>query len=208
MSVHATQRQKCQWGETPECLAGSTGVMDVEPTGDFEDLVGLVRSRLRPVLWSKWGVELGSDLAAEVEEYAWTNRERLLGMANPLGFLYRVSQSRARRYTRWARRIAFPEDVPELAHDDDELQETFQLLAGLTPNQRACVLLVHGFGWTYDEVAGLLGITRAAVNNHVHRGLRRVRATLPDLPSDPIAFPDTTTPLSTDQPARIQEAAP
>lgn len=143
----------------------------------FEEFIRTVRARLRPVLWSKWGVEIGSDLCAEVEEYAWIHHERLVAMANPHGYLYRVAQSKARRYTRWSRRNQFPEEFPDLVHDDPELHDTLQLLAGLNDNQRTCVLLVHGFGWTYDEVAELLGVSRAAVNNHVHRGLSRLRST-------------------------------
>jgi hypothetical protein len=57
-----------------------------------------------PVLWSKWGIEVGGDICCEVEEYAWANREQLLGMSNPLGCLYRVAQSKARRYSRWSKR--------------------------------------------------------------------------------------------------------
>ena len=194
--------------ETQRSLQGSKGEVDAEPTDAFEELIEHIRSRLRPVLWSKWGVEVGSDLAAEVEEYAWTNRERLLGMDNPLGYLYRVSQSKSRRYTRWARRTTFPEQIPELAHDDPELHDMFQVLATLSPNQRTCVLLVHGFGRTYDEVADQLGITRAAVNNHVHRGLVRLRGTVSDGSSD--ARGDSPTALSPPNPqqARVQEAAP
>lgn len=148
-------------------------------TPSFEELVELIRLRLRPVLWSRWGVEVGSDVCSEVEEYAWKHHERLLAMSNPLGYLYRVSQSRARRYTRWLRRTDFPEHFPDIAHDDPELHDTMQLLATLTPDQRSCVLLTHGFGWAYDDVAELLGMTRSAVNNHIHRGMNRVRAAQP-----------------------------
>jgi DNA-directed RNA polymerase specialized sigma24 family protein len=49
------------------------------------------------------------------------------------------------------------------------------MLAVLSPDQRVCVLLVHGFGWTYNEVAELLGMKRSEVNNHVHRGLAHLR---------------------------------
>lgn len=189
--------------------------------GSFDDLVALIRSRLRPVLWSRWGPEVGGDLCGEVEEYAWTHRERLLQMTNPLGFLYRVSQSKARRYTRWSRRNCFPDEFPDVVHDDPDLHDTLQLLAGLTADQRACVLLTKGFGWSYDEVAELLGMTRAAVNNHIHRGLTRLRVvhnadgpsdptpsdpTPSDLtPSDP-TLPDPE-PLDRDQP-QVQEIAP
>jgi DNA-directed RNA polymerase specialized sigma24 family protein len=161
--------------------------MDSSPAAghppSFDGFIETVRTRLRPVLWSKWGIEAGSDLCAEVEEYAWTHHERLLAMSNPLGYLYRVAQSRARRYTLWSRRAHFPSEFPDLVDDDPELHDVLEMLAGLNENQRACVLLVHGFNWTYDEVAELLGMSRAAVNNHVHRGLTRLRATT--LPSPP-----------------------
>jgi DNA-directed RNA polymerase specialized sigma24 family protein len=131
-------------------------------------------------------VEAGSDICAEVEEYAWANRERLLRMSNPLGYLYRVSQSRSRRYTRWTRRTTFPSQFPDTAHEDPQLHGTLSALAGLSADQRASVLLVHGFGWSYAEVASLLGCSRAAVTNHVHRGLSRLRSVAPGQPpTDP-----------------------
>ncbi len=141
----------------------------------FEELIDLVRGRLLPVLWSKWGIEVGGDICCEVEEYAWENRDRLLRMSNPLGFLFRVSQSKARRYSRWSKRNTFPSRFPDVVHEDPQLHDTLQVLAVLSPDQRACVLLVHGFGWTYNEVAELLGMKRSEVNNHVHRGLAHLR---------------------------------
>lgn len=155
----------------------------------IEELITLVRARLQPVLWSRWGIEVGGDLCCEVEEYAWRHSDRLLRMANPLGYLYRVSQSSARRYVRWSRRTTFPSRFPDVVHEDPSMHDVMQLLGGLSPDQRACVLLVHGFGWSYDDVAELLGMRRSTVNNHVHRGLARLRpagtATAPDAASAP-----------------------
>lgn len=144
--------------------------------GNFDELVNQVRSQLLPVLWSKWGVEVGGDICCEVEEYAWTHRQRLLNMPNALGYLYRVSQSKARRYTRWSKRTMFPSRFPDVVHEDPQLHDMLQMLSTLSPDQRTCVLLVHGFGWTYNEVANLLGMKRSEVNNHVHRGMSRLRA--------------------------------
>ena len=147
-----------------------------DPPTSFDELISLVRARLLPVLWSKWGIEVGGDICGEVEEYAWENRDRLLTMSNPLGFLYRVSQSKARRYSRWTKRSTFPSRFPDLVHEDPQLHDMLQMLATLNHEQRSCVLLVKGFGWTYNEVADLLGMKRSDVNNHVHRGLTLLRA--------------------------------
>jgi DNA-directed RNA polymerase specialized sigma24 family protein len=141
----------------------------------FDDLIDEIRSRLLPALVAKWGIEVGSDICSEVEEYAWANHERVLRMENPLGYLYRVAQSRSRPYTRWLRRSTFPSRFPDLAHHDPVLHDLLQHLAGLKPDQRVSVLLVHAFGWTYTEVAELLGVTRSVVNHHVHRGLAQLR---------------------------------
>ena len=40
------------------------------------------------------------------------------------------------------------------------------------------VLLVHGYGFSYREVAEVLDVSEAAVTNHVHRGLRKLRSRL------------------------------
>jgi hypothetical protein len=31
--------------------------------GSFDELIDLIRGRLLPVLWSKWGIEVGGELA-------------------------------------------------------------------------------------------------------------------------------------------------
>ena len=155
-------------------------ISDEDLPDSFEGLITQIRVRLLPVLWSKWGVEIGSDVCSEVEEYAWKNRKKLLEMANPMGYLYRVSQSRARRYSRWMRRNTFPGHFVDVGVEDREIDESLRDLAALTANQRVCVLLVHGFGWSYTDVADLLDITQAAVSNHLNRGLARLRTNVTD----------------------------
>ncbi|MEO8695965.1 MAG: sigma factor-like helix-turn-helix DNA-binding protein [Acidimicrobiales bacterium] len=48
----------------------------------------------------------------------------------------------------------------------------------MKPDHRVAVLLVHGYSFTYREVAALLGVSEAAVTNYVHRGLTRLRSIL------------------------------
>jgi DNA-directed RNA polymerase specialized sigma24 family protein len=143
----------------------------------FDSLIDEIRSRLLPVLVAKWGIEVGSDLCSDVEEYAWENRVKVAGMENPLGYLYRVAQSKSRSHVRWIKRTTFPSRFPDVIHEDPALHDTLQILAVLNADQRVCVMLVHAFGWTYAEVAELLGFTRAVVNHNVHRGLAALRAT-------------------------------
>ncbi|MFT3852441.1 MAG: sigma factor-like helix-turn-helix DNA-binding protein [Ilumatobacteraceae bacterium] len=49
---------------------------------------------------------------------------------------------------------------------------------GCRPAQRSAVLLIKAHGCSYAETAELRGISEAAVTNHLHRGLKRLRASL------------------------------
>ena len=151
-------------------------------SNSFDDLIDTIRSRLLPALVAKWGVEVGSDVCSDVEAYAWEHRARLARMDNPLGYLYRVAQSKSRSHLRWMKRTTFPGRFPEGVHEDAALHETLLLLAALTDRQRVCILLVHAFGWSYADVAALLGVTRAVVNHDVSRGLARLREATPRTP--------------------------
>ena len=51
-------------------------------------------------------------------------------------------------------------------------------LKTLTARQRTAVVLVHGFGWTLREVAELTGTKVTTVQNHLERGLAKLRHTL------------------------------
>ena len=160
--------------------AGSKEVMEKKaPHNGYESFDGLiddVRLRLLPALVVKWGIEVGSDLCSDVEEYAWEHRAKVRRMENPLGYLFRVAQSKSRSHLRWMKRTEFPSRFPDIVHEDLVLHDMLQMLSGLKPDQRVCVMLVHAFGWSYTEVADLLGVTRAVVNHHVHRGLTILRA--------------------------------
>ena len=48
----------------------------------------------------------------------------------------------------------------------------------LSERQRVAVVLVCGFGWQLREVADLLGVKTTTVQNHVERGLARLRLDL------------------------------
>jgi len=143
----------------------------------FDELIEQIRMRLWPALLARWGVEVGSDTCSEVEEYAWEHRTKVLRTENQIGYLYRVAQSKARRYNRWMKRTTFPSRFPDVVHEDTSVHDVLQHLSGLNDDQRVCILLIHGFCWSYAEVAEILGVSRSVVNNNVHRGLAHLRGT-------------------------------
>lgn len=144
-------------------------------SSSFDRFIREAERRLSFALAAAYGPEVGAEATAEALAYAWEHWERLSDMDNPLGYLFRVGQSRSRKYRRRRPQIA---PLPEV--EPDRLVEPALLegLRGLSRNQRVAVVLVEGFEWTQQEVADLLEISRSSVQKHYERGLARLRAVL------------------------------
>lgn len=139
----------------------------------FTAFVEDVEPRLRRALVAVRGPEDGRDATAEALAWAWQNWERVVTLDNPVGYLFRVGQSRSRQrlhghLPETGREQAMPYVEPALA----------PALAALSPTQRTAVVLVHGCDWTYTEVADVLGITKTAVGTHISRALKKLRREL------------------------------
>ena len=149
---------------------------DREATAGFDAFIRAAEGRLSFALGAAYGPEIGAEATAEALAYAWEHWERLAGMDNPVGYLFRVGQSRARRY-RWRRAPICP---PLSASNHEPWVEPSLPVAlrRLSRNQRIVVVLVAGFEWTQQEVADLLGVSRSTVQRHLSRGMDRLRAAL------------------------------
>lgn len=145
----------------------------------FNSFVIGTGSRVRRALIACYGVEIGVEAASEAMRVAWEHWPTVAAMDNPAGFLYRAGQSAARPHVRWAQRARLfaIEDVPRES-DRAAVMDLLRGLAKLKPAQRTSVVMVRSYGFSYAEVAELLGISEAAVTNHVHRGLKRLRSIL------------------------------
>lgn len=140
---------------------------------EFERFARTEAERLRRVLVAQHGVDLGNDLASDAIAYAWEHWDRVGGLTNPVGYLYRVAQTSGRDRRRRQRPVPFlAERPPDVEHADPALA---QALMRLAPVPRACVVLVHVYGWSYGEVAESLNVSEASIRNHLHRGVRKLR---------------------------------
>ena len=139
---------------------------------NFRGFVDRVEPRLRRALVAAYGSERGRDAAAEALAYAWEHWDRVTAADNPVGLLYRVGQSRTR--PRMAR-VTF--ERPE--HPETWCEPGLPAaLARLTESQRTAVVLVHGFDWTLREVAECTGVKVTTVQNHLERGLTKLKSEL------------------------------
>lgn len=139
----------------------------------FTTFVSDVEPRLRRALVALRGPDRGRDATAEALAWAWANWDVVKEMANPVGYLYRVGSSRSR--LRPARGVPTPDPaVGEFGFEPG----LGPALARLSERQRAAVVLVQGFGWTHQEVADALRVSRSSVGTHVDRALARLRKEL------------------------------
>ena len=148
--------------------------MGMNEARDFDAFVERTERRLRPALIASLGAEVGRDATCEALAYAWEHWERVSGLEHPVAYLYKVGRSASRRYRRPLRAL-LPAGTPSSPWVEPALERS---LDRLTHPQRVAVVLVHGFEWTHQEVADLLEVQRSTVQNHLERGLVKLRSLL------------------------------
>jgi RNA polymerase sigma-70 factor (ECF subfamily) len=124
-------------------------------------------------LAAAFGPDAANDASAEAFAYAWEHWDRVAGMENPAGYLYRVGRSRIR-----PRKPAAV--CPPPPHNPTPLVEPKLIpeLRRLSPRQRTAVVLIEGFGYSLAEVAELLGVHPSSVRRHCERALHKLRSRL------------------------------
>lgn len=148
---------------------------------EFADFVRDVEPRLLYALSATYGFEVGREATADALAYGWEHWADVKGKDNAAGYLFRVGQSRSRRYLRWrsnpARmRAVFPSPPSNVL---PAVEPGFAAaLGGLSRMQRVAVVLVHGFAYSQAEAAEFMGVSRTTVQKHAERGMAKLRGAL------------------------------
>lgn len=137
----------------------------------FTEFVNNVEPRLKLALVSAFGPDVGLDATADALAHGWENWERVRELDNPAGYLWGVGRNKARSRIRV--RPVFPE-VP-IDHEPWIEPGLPDAMAQLSESQRIAVMLIHGFEWTFAEVAELLGVSLSTVQKHADRGMAKLR---------------------------------
>jgi RNA polymerase sigma factor (sigma-70 family) len=106
--------------------------------------------------------------------------DHVSSLNDPAGYLYRTAmnlfRSRRRRVRLAARRVIRPGAASDQLAAVEEREVLLRALAGLTPAQRAAVVLMDALGLTSEEAGEALGVKSSTVRVLAARG----RATLKD----------------------------
>jgi RNA polymerase sigma-70 factor (ECF subfamily) len=145
----------------------------VDSDGDgFEAFFRHAEPRLRRAFIGTHGVDRATDATAEALAWGWEHWDRVREMENPVGYLFRVGQSK----TRSRRTPELP--APSVVGEPEVDPELVPALRRLSPAQRTAVWLVHGCQWRYAEAAEAMAISASAVGTHVSRALDSLRRSL------------------------------
>jgi RNA polymerase sigma-70 factor, ECF subfamily len=112
----------------------------------------------------------------------WERWERVSGMDDPTGFLFRTAMNGFRsRYRRASlalrRRLALAPSADDLAAVEDR-DEVVRILRPLSPAERASIVLTTMFGYSSEEAGRLLGVKASTVRAHATRARAGARASL------------------------------
>ena len=131
------------------------------------------RPQLVRALLAARGVDDAEDAASEAMVWAVEHQDELATLTNPIGYLYRVAQTRSAPRKRPPN---LPQPQPALLPEVEP--GLVPALLDLPETQRSAVWLVHACGWTYAEVAEALGVGLSTVGTHVSRGLASLRSAI------------------------------
>lgn len=148
------------------------------PARDFEVFVRAHEPGLRRALVAAYGHDAGREATVEALGWAWSHWDRVVGLDRPVGYLFRVGQTKARE-ARSHRLVPVGDVEPGGEHRLPWIEPGLDsALDTLSEPQRVAVVLCHGFQWTHREVADLLEVSPSTVQNHVERGLAKLRHAL------------------------------
>jgi RNA polymerase sigma-70 factor (ECF subfamily) len=129
-------------------------------TGDRQDAEDLMQDAFLR-LWERW------DDIGRIED--------------PTGYLFRVAlngfRMRRRRAAMTLRKVIPVKEERDAFADAEIRADVRALLAGLTPRQRAALLLVDLLGYPSEQAGSILGVRASTVRALATQGRRALRAT-------------------------------
>ena len=110
----------------------------------------------------------------------WERWDRIDTIADPTGYLFRVAlngfRMRRRRAAIALRRVLPTSEVRDEFTDAEMRADVRRLLLGLTPRQRAALLLVDLLGYPADQAGSILGVRASSVRALTTQARRALRA--------------------------------
>jgi len=160
-------------------VAGPEAGVAVSPSIQFEAFFEAEKDQLYRVTRNRHEAE---DLTQEAFIRVLERWDRVAEIEDPHGYLYRTAMNVFRR--RYGRALRTAKRSMQRVPADDEIAEiderdaAVRALAGLSPRQRAAVVLVDLLGFRSEEAARMLGIRASTLRMHASRAHAALKETM------------------------------
>ena len=160
----------------PERIVGSDASLDdLEASRTFEAFYQAEAQTLFRRLWLVTGNRAeAEELMQDAFLVVWQRWDRVTGMDDPVGYLYRTAMNlfrkRYRRTMLAVRRTVGLAPSTDDFSDADDRHVVRHVLAGLPPRQRAALVLTELLGFTSKEAGDALGVTDATIRSLTRHG--------------------------------------
>lgn len=140
----------------------------------FDEFFEAEKDRLLRVLSVITGsLAEGEDLAQEAFTRVFERWDAVGSMEDPAGYLHRTAmnlfRSQYRRAARGLKRAVWRDPEDDVFRHVEDRDVAAKALAGLTPRQRAALVLTEALGFTGEETGRLLGIRASTVYALTHQ---------------------------------------
>jgi RNA polymerase sigma-70 factor (ECF subfamily) len=123
-------------------------------------------------------VEDGAEVAQEAFARAYQHWAKVSGLDRPEAWVHRVAVNVAISHLRRAHRRIVPASPPIVEPPDAPDDDLLRALRGLTPAQRAVVVLRFYLDLSVDDVAKTMRKRPGTVRALTHQGMERLRSSL------------------------------
>jgi RNA polymerase sigma factor (sigma-70 family) len=160
---------------TDRIVSSGAALDELQASRTFE---AFYRAEARTLFRRMWLVTGNRAEAEELMQDAflkvWERWDRVDGMDDPVGYLYRTAMNLFRKRYRRAmlaiRRTMGLAPSNDDFSDADDRQDVRNVLATLPPRQRAALVLTEMLGFTSKEAADALGVTDATTRSLTRHG--------------------------------------
>ena len=116
----------------------------------------------------------------------WERWDRVAGLEDPVGYLYRTAMNTFRKRYRRAllalRRAIRPSETPDALGAVDDRDLVVRALRRVSPEQRAALVLTALRDYSSEEAAAILGTSAANVRMLASRARAQIRASMGEAP--------------------------
>ena len=153
---------------TPRGRVGADVRVTSRAPASFEAFFEDERVRLYRVLFAITGSrQEAEDISQDAFLRVWERWDKVAALDEPVGYLHRtamnVFRDRRRRLLLGMKRAFRPSPAPDRLEEVETRSVTAEVLASLTPRQRAAIVLTEALDYSAEEAGSILGIKGSTV---------------------------------------------